>query len=275
MRSRRPVFAVGAAAALASCAFGVACSLGGVGTAASAASLVDSDGGDGGPRRVCPSAQYPDGGWVAVDGLDTSDWDYANWSEVAASHPNLKYAFVRVSAGLVRIDTRFSADWAGLRQAGLIRGAYQYFKPNQSAIAQADLYLRRLREEGGLLESDFPPVADMETTNGMPDATVICRLKLWLTRVERETHRLPLIYTSHLWSAYFQPESLRYPLWIANYVGTPSRTCPWMCDPWTKWQIWQYADHGTVHGVYANADRDDAGAPAVDDAGAPIPPAPI
>lgn len=225
---------------------------------------------DAGPRRVCPSNRNPDGSWVKVDGFDVSDYQFTDWDKVARDNPHQKYAFARVSAGLVRVDTRFTADWAGAKRVGLIRGAYQYFKPSQSAIAQADLFLSRMNAEGGFEAEDFPPVLDVETTNDMPTETVVCRIKTWLARVERATKRVPLIYTSHLYSNLLGPEiAARHALWISNYVGTPSVTCPRMPASWDKWTLWQYSDRGPVPGVYKNGDRDAPGGgyPATGDGG--------
>jgi lysozyme len=215
------------------------------------ASAVDA----GGPRRVCPSARDKDGSWVVVDGIDVSDYQFTNWDEVAAKSPNVKFGIVRISAGLVRVDSRFTYDWAGMKRAGLIRGVYQYFKPSQSAIAQADLYLERLNEEGGLEPNDLPPVLDFETTNDMPPETVSCRIKLWLARVERATKRLPLIYSSNQQKEFLTKEFARYPLWVPNYVKTPSKTCPVTPDTWDMWTFWQHSDKGFVSGVYDNGDR--------------------
>jgi GH25 family lysozyme M1 (1,4-beta-N-acetylmuramidase) len=99
----------------------------------------------------------------------------------------------------------------------------------------------------------------------MPDAAVVCRINLWLTRVERALGRIPMIYTSAAWGSYFSREMSRYPLWVANYVGTPSVTCPRTPDAWDHWRFWQHAEDGSVRGLYANGDRDGGGAPALDD----------
>jgi GH25 family lysozyme M1 (1,4-beta-N-acetylmuramidase) len=209
--------------------------------------------------RLCPSSQHPDGSWVTVDGIDVSDWQYTVWDEVTRARPNIRFAIARVSSGTVRIDTRFGRDWAAMKRLGLVRGAYQYLTPRFSAEVQADLFVRRLNEEGGLLADDLPPVLDMEETNGMPDATVKCRVDIWLTRVERALKRLPMVYTSYLWSSYFNETHRRYPLWVTNFVGTPSITCPRMPTPWNTWRLWQHSATGKVPGVYTNTREGDGG----------------
>jgi lysozyme len=221
------------------------------------------------PRRGCPSAQQPDGGWVVLEGIDTSDYEYADWDAITAQQPNLAYSFLRVSSGLVRTDTRFHADWPAAARVGLVRGAYQYFTPRQSASAQADLFLQTLGAEGGLLATDLPPVVDVETLNGLPTAVVSCKLDIWLAKVERELGRVPIIYTSASFSSVFSADKTRYPLWVANYVTNPLTTCPRMPDPWPTWQFWQHSESGSVNGLYQNGDRDGGGSIGQDDAGAP------
>jgi lysozyme len=255
-RRRVPLLAVGlvATSTLAACAFAVGCSKSQDDPNASA-SLADKAPEDT-IRRVCPSSQNPDGSWVKVDGFDTSDYEWVDWDAAPQANPNMKFAFVRVSAGTLRVDTRFAFDWPALKRTGLIRGAYQYFKPSQSAVAQADLFLQRVREAGGLDANDFPPVLDFETTNGMPADTILCRLKIWLTRIERETRRLPIIYASANQNEYLSDEFARYPLWVPNYVATPSMTCPRTPDAWRMWTFWQYGG-APLSGVWSNGSRDD------------------
>jgi lysozyme len=224
-------------------------------TAGAAISTEPTDG-DAEPRKVCPSTRGPDGKWITVDGVDTADYQFSDWDRVVAHNPNIKYAFSRVSAGLVRVDSRFHYDWPAIKRVGLLRGAYQYFKPSQSAVAQADLFLRRIAEEGGMDAHDMPPVIDFETTNDMPAATVECRLKIWLARVENATGRIPLIYSSSVFNSFLGTELARYPLWVANYVQTPQRTCPRTPDSWDRWDFWQYGG-APVDGIYHNGSRDD------------------
>lgn len=243
-----------------------------VGVGESAATTPVDAGPDAPPRRVCPSESLPnDGGWVTTDGFDVSDYQFTDWDKVKADNPSKKFAFVRVSAGLVRIDKRFKIDWPSAKRVGFIRGAYQYFKPSQSAIAQANLFLDKMAESGGLEDTDIPPVLDVEATNDMPTETIVCRIKTWLARVERATKRVPLIYTSHVHGYLFGPEMERHALWVANYVGTPSITCPRTPYAWDKWTIWQHSDRGPISGVYDNGDRnsEDGGTIAMD-GGVPV-----
>src|SRR6266545_2185857 len=93
---------------------------------------------------------------ATVPGIDVSKWQGTiDWSAVASS--GVVFAFIRVNHGLDDIDEEFAASWSGARRAGVVRGAYQYFLPDEDAVAQADLFLARM---GPLEPGDLPPVLD-------------------------------------------------------------------------------------------------------------------
>ena len=48
---------------------------------------------------------------------------------------------VRVSDGATFADPMFATNWNGARPTGVYRGAYQYFRPDENATAQADLLI--------------------------------------------------------------------------------------------------------------------------------------
>jgi lysozyme len=103
-----------------------------------------------------------------VAGIDVSRWQgEIAWNDVAEA--GIDFAFVRVSDGLHHIDADFANNWAGTQENGIARGAYQFFRPNLDAFAQAELLLERM---GPLEDGDLPPVIDVEVTGGLP---AVCR----------------------------------------------------------------------------------------------------
>jgi GH25 family lysozyme M1 (1,4-beta-N-acetylmuramidase) len=88
-----------------------------------------------------PPAVCADG--AELPGIDVSKWnDDIDWPTVAAS--GIEYAFVRVSDGTTHFDPRFDENWAESRAAGIHTGVYQFFRPNQDEIAQANLLLSQM-----------------------------------------------------------------------------------------------------------------------------------
>ncbi|MDI3289846.1 GH25 family lysozyme [Polyangium sp. 15x6] len=184
-----------------------------------------------------------------VEGIDVSVWQAeVNWDQVKGA--GIEFAIARVSYGTSK-DTWFDTNWSGIKSAGLVRGAYQFFLPHQDAIAQADLMIDAMGELG---PGDLPPVLDVEDMAGQSKSTVVSKMKQWLAHVEAATGAKPIIYTGK----YFWQDNVAsydfgdYPLWIPNY----SFDCPNLPDNyWDQWILFQYTDSGSVPGVAGNVDR--------------------
>jgi len=58
---------------------------------------------------------------------------------------------------------------AGAKAAGVIRGAYQFFRPAQNVTAQADMMIAAV---GTIGPGDLPPVLDVEATGGLSPSSV-------------------------------------------------------------------------------------------------------
>jgi lysozyme len=127
-----------------------------------------------------------------VKGIDVSYYQGTiNWT--AVKNDGVKFAFIRVSDGLNTIDNKFATNWSGSRAAGVKHGAYQFFRPSQDPIAQADLLLAKI---GSKLEpDDLPPVIDVEASDGQSAATITTKVKKWVAHVKAATGRDPIIYT--------------------------------------------------------------------------------
>src|SRR6478609_8516191 len=79
----------------------------------------------------------------AVHGIDVSSYETSiDWPMAKAS--GIDFAFIRVSDGLQYRDPKFATYWPDAKAAGLMRGAYQFFRPQQDPIAQADLLLNAI-----------------------------------------------------------------------------------------------------------------------------------
>ncbi|HEY1814184.1 MAG TPA: GH25 family lysozyme [Kofleriaceae bacterium] len=186
---------------------------------------------------VCGSAS-------TVNGIDVSEYDDAvDWPTAKAA--GISFAFVRVSDGLDFPDTKFSTYWPGAQAAGVIRGAYQYFEPDQDPIQQADMLLSAM---GSAMPTDLPPVLDLETADGLSTSAVVTAVQAWVGEVSAAIGRPPIIYAG----LYSWPEltggadMTTSPLWIAQYT---TAACPDIPDPWTSWLFWQHSDTGVVDGV--------------------------
>jgi GH25 family lysozyme M1 (1,4-beta-N-acetylmuramidase) len=192
--------------------------------------------------RVCASG-------ATTLGIDVSYYQGAiNWT--AVKNAGVKFAFIRLSDGDVFQDPKFAANWNGAKQAGIVRGAYQFFRPNQSVTAQADKMIAAI---GTYQPGDLPPVIDVEATGGLGPSAVASRVRTWVDRVKGALGVDPIVYTGkYFWRDQVGgPTSFATnPLWIAQYTSL----CPDLPAPWQRWTFWQYTDSGSVSGISGNVD---------------------
>ena len=182
-------------------------------------------------------------------GIDVSYYqgDIA-WSRVRRA--GVGFAFIRVSDGATIADTKFAANWSGAKRAGVLRGAYQFFRPDENPIAQANVLIAELRKRGA---GELPPVIDIEVTGGLPLSTVATNARLWIEHVRSQLGVEPIVYTNPgMWRWGGATELGRQLLWLAHYT----HACPTVPPPWSRWTFWQYTDNGRVDGIDGPVDLD-------------------
>ena len=81
-----------------------------------------------------------------------------DWGKVKAS--GRAFAITRVGDGLGG-DNTFDTNWAGIKAAGMMRGAYQFFRASDDPMQQADILLAKI---GTPADGDLPPTLDLEVT---------------------------------------------------------------------------------------------------------------
>lgn len=186
-----------------------------------------------------------------ITGVDISSYQgNVNWSQIKGS--GRSFAFARISDGLNSPDSKFVQNWPAMKRVGLVRGAYQYFRPSQDPAQQAQMVLDKLASAGGLRPGDLPPVLDLESADSLSASVVVANAKIWLAKIEAAIGVKPIVYTAAFMSDVIGTSFGGYALWVANYTTA----CPSMPSGWTSWHFWQNADNGTVAGVSGNVDTD-------------------
>jgi lysozyme len=199
----------------------------------------------GSALTVCPEG-------AIVHGIDVSSYQGAvAWPEVRAA--GIAFAFARVSDGTTAPDARFAENWRGMKSAGVVRGAYQFFRASEDPVAQASLVVSMLEDAGGLEAGDLPVVMDIETADGASSATVRANMASWLDAVERATGAAPIVYTNAATSAVIGNAFGGAALWVANWDAA----CPSVPVGWSTWTFWQYSSTGSVAGVPTAVDLDE------------------
>ena len=182
-------------------------------------------------------------------GIDVSYYqDTIDWRRVRRA--GIRFAFIRLSDGATLRDAMFAINWAESKRAGLMRGAYQFFRPDQSATAQADLMIAAMR---GRDPDDLPPALDIEVDGGLAAPEIAARARAWVDRVRDKLGVEPIVYTgSELWRNGGAGPIAAQPLWIAHYT----QGCPSLPSPWTQWRFWQHTDRGAIPGIEGPVDLD-------------------
>lgn len=182
-------------------------------------------------------------------GIDVSYYQGdITWSRVRRA--GVQFAFIRVSDGATIMDSKFAANWKGSRNAGVLRGAYQFFRPEEDAIEQANVLVRALRTHG---RGELPPVIDIEVTSGLPLASVVAAARVWIEHVRSQLGVEPIVYTNYGLFRWGGAEPLaKQPLWLAHYTTQ----CPSIPPPWRQWTFWQYTENGRVDGIDGAVDLD-------------------
>lgn len=184
-----------------------------------------------------------------VHGIDVSSYQgKINWEKVVAMESynvKLSFAFIKATEGVTLVDSYFQRNWRESKEAGIIRGAYHYFKPKKSGKWQAKFFLQTVNLEAG----DLPPVIDIEETGGLSKLELQLNLQEFLNEIEAKSKTKPIIYTGYK----FFEDNLKekfgdYTIWIAHYYQ------PKLKLPETAWHFWQHADNAHIDGIKGKVD---------------------
>lgn len=180
-----------------------------------------------------------------IEGIDISKYQRAiGWDVVAKQ--GFDFAFVKATEGANLTDTHFDQNWTTIKQVGMKRGAYHFFRPKVSALAQAKNYIDKAPLEAG----DLPPVLDAEDDDGASREVIVSRMQTWLDIVEKRYGVKPIIYTNFkFYYNYIVGNFDDYPLWIAKY----SIVRPQIVND-KQFKIWQYGHKGRVDGIEGYVD---------------------
>lgn len=168
-------------------------------------------------------------------GIDVSKWDdqwNLNTLIAAVKKNNLYFNFIKATDGNTIVDRSFVSNWQMSRDAGLICGAYHFYRPSVNPSVQADYFLDAYKKvnHAGVL----PLVIDIEWTktskspetwSKLSGSQRINSVKEFLTVVQTQTGAPPIIYTANaFWNEFFDDytsaDDINYfasfPLWMVD-----------------------------------------------------------
>jgi len=195
---------------------------------------------------VDDDSQAADGG--PAEGVDLSHYQQAvKWDQLVKS--GVSFAFIKASEGAGLLDASFVKYWEQAKDAGLLRGAYHFFRPRADPQEQAKLFLDQLEDPG-----ELPPVLDVEVTDGVSGPVIVSKVSAWLDAVAGKLRR-PLIYTAPaFWSVLSDVSSItaKADLWVAHWGAA----APAPVKGWRDWSFWQYTNKSHLSGIATAGNMD-------------------
>lgn len=181
-----------------------------------------------------------------IQGIDISHFNSdIDWTTFSLSDARPEFVFIKATEGLDFMDSQVLNNSNAVKQVGLLRGFYHFFRPQLDPIGQAEWFCKNILD----LQAELPPVCDFEVHS--PNA--ISEVQIFMSRVKKLTGRNPILYGSpDFLSVYDNIGVLSdYLLWIADYTKDAD---PKICSPWINWTFWQYTDQATFPGINRSVD---------------------
>ncbi|MBN3929707.1 lysozyme [Streptomyces verrucosisporus] len=196
-----------------------------------------------------------------VQGIDVSHWQGAiNWTSVRNS--GIQFAWIKATEGTSFKDSRFNTNYVAAYNAGVIRGAYHFARPDVSGGSTQAAYFA---SNGGAWSRDnmtLPGVLDIEHNpyGAMCYGLSTTQMRAWITdfynTYKSRTSRDVVIYTTAGWwntcTGNWTGMYHKSPLWVAHWTSSETPTIP---SGFPTWTVWQYTSTGSVGGVSGNVDR--------------------
>ena len=140
-------------------------------------------------------------------------------------------------------DNDFVKNWAGAKEAGLLRSAYHFADYRYVASLQAKYFYDLINDS-----PDLPPVLDFELREGVWNTPTPAACTKWIQNfftTWKDITSMPIIlYVNSGFIKYVLPNPIpdwlaEHDLWLAHYADEPNvRQWP---APWT---FWQFTDRG-------------------------------
>ncbi|MDE5929296.1 MAG: hypothetical protein K2H03_02325 [Muribaculaceae bacterium] len=178
-----------------------------------------------------------------VKGIDVS---YHNgeidFEAVAAD--TVSFVYIKATEGGTWQDSCFTRNFDAARAAGLLTGAYHFFRFDVSGLRQAYNFIDGLQGR----RPDLPLAIDLEEWKNVPDVTtadVIDRLAVMVDRLQAEGYKV-MIYTNKSGYSRFLHRGFEdLDIWICSFTDPPTGG---------PWRFWQHSHQGRVRGIKGKVD---------------------
>ncbi len=183
---------------------------------------------------------YPTRAGCAL-GLDCSAYQKHPDFARAKREAGVAFVFLKATEGATYTDPTFARNASAARAAGLLVGAYHFFRPEKQGAAQATHFAA---VAGPVAE--LRPVIDMESWRGVEPVLVVRRALDFVDACEKAFAAPVVMYSYPAFLADLRNKAVTLfdelagrcgGLWIAHYTKAAQPLVP---KPWTSWQCWQF-----------------------------------
>lgn len=185
-------------------------------------------------------ANYP------VRGIDVSNHNgNIDWQQVAQD--GYKFAYIKASEGRGHRDNSFRRNATQARQAGLLVGAYHFFRKNRSGLEQAKNFVRAV--EG--VKLDLPLVIDIEDWDNdrwQNENDVQQRFADMIQALQQQNKQVMIYTNGDGYNKYYKPRYTHLDLWLCSFKS------PDKLSQTHRHRIQQYSHWGEVKGVSGDVD---------------------
>jgi GH25 family lysozyme M1 (1,4-beta-N-acetylmuramidase) len=183
-------------------------------------------------------------------GFDVSHYQGAvDWADLKRRY-GIAFGACKATEGVSLTDNQFKANWAKLARIDVVRMAYHYGHPARDPERSADFFLDHV----ATIEPTDLLVLDLETSDGLSQATVNAWAKAWAAHVRKlAPGHSPVLYAG---SAYMENKTgkglngpfgswwyPRYPNAFVDTTSWPARFNPTLPSP-NAWggppKFWQF-----------------------------------
>ena len=196
----------------------------------------------------------------SLDGPDVARYQHPSGARIdwqRAADNGAAFAFIKATESTSYTNPYFAGDYRAAHNAGLVRSAYHYARPQPdltTARDQAEFFVRTAGNAGA--KGDLPLTLDIEQSGGLAPKTLITWTHAFVDEVTALTSRPVILYTyPYFWQKAMgnTTDFADLPLWIASYRrGGPKQPLP---GGWSSWNFWQYTANGRVPGIPGVVDR--------------------
>lgn len=176
-----------------------------------------------------------------IVGIDVSKHTgIINWDII--KRQGVDFAYIKSTEGADYLDPRYLYNIKEAKDAGVLVGAYHFFRFHRTGKEQADNFLSQVN----VRELDLPPVVDVEDWGqynfSKNTGVVAAEVQSFINNIESRTSRRVVIYADkNSYRKYIEGRFRNNPIWICS-IGTPPQISQ-------KWTLWQKSQRGKCSGA--------------------------